>query len=375
MDTKKAADILKTSVLILALIAFIVVAACQFYEAKSNENDSERVLLGYDGGKSELIGSSLMGRPAPMGDIVGIVASGSFMIVDKNASSVSTDTYMLSDPVLDSDGKYCVVGDYGGKTVHLYEDGKLLTEIEAEGTIISLVTNTNGFFAVATEQVGYDAVVTVYRKNGEAVYRYRMSGKSFIDMDISENNRRLLIAAANLDYGTVATTLTVAEFNREDAESVFEATDKLYFAVHFNKNGSFVCLGESGVDIYRADGEKQSEIDFSSRTLTAADISTDDMICLAFSTSSGELVGAVMEIYDKNGKKRGETQFSQRVEYICVNGAYAAASYGNYVDIVRGNGKVKTKLEAQSPVKYAAPFSNGSSAVVFAGGNTEVLKG
>ncbi len=375
MNKIKAADILKTSVLILALIAFIVVAVCQFYEANSNNYDSERVLLGFESEKSGTLGSALAGRPAPMGDIIGIVSGGGFVIVDKNASSVSGDTYMLSDPIIDSSGNYCVAGDYGGTTIHLYENGTLINITRAEGNIISLVTNSNGFFAAATEQVGYDAVITVYRKSGEAVYRYKVSGNSFVDMDISSNNRRLLITEANLENGSTGSTVTIAEFNREDAESVFDVRDRLYFSVHFNKNGSFLCLGASGLDIYRADGEKTGEIEFSSGQLLAADISQDDMVCLAFSSLSAESGGgSVMEIYDKTGKKRGEAQFPQNVEYICVNGAYAAASYGNNVDIVRGNGKVKTTLEASAPVKYAAPFENGTSAVVFSGGNTEILR-
>lgn len=374
MNRIKTGEVLKTSVLILALIAFIVVAVCQFYEANSNNYGSDRVLLGFESGKSDTLGSSLTGKPAPMGDIIGIVSGGGFVIVDKNASAVSEDTFMLSDPILDSSGNYCIVGDYGGKAVHLYEKGKLVTVIEAEGGIISLVTNSNGFFAVATEQVGYDAVITVYRKNGEAVYRYKISGKSFVDMDISANNRRLLITEATAENGNAGSQVTVAEFNREDAERMFEVNDKLYFSVHFNKNGSFLCLSSSGADIYRADGERLGEIDFGSRRLLAADISQDGMICLAFSVSSAEIGGSVMEIYDRNGKMIGETQFSQNVEYICVNGAYAAVSYGNSADIVRRNGKVKTTLEASAPVKYAAPFENGTSAVVFSGGSTEILR-
>lgn len=376
MDTKKASGIFRTAILIIALIFFIIVAVFQFYETKTENSMSERVVLGFDSGGDYSVSSALMGRPAPMGDLMGVVAGGCFMIVDKSGSSVTEDNFMLSDPVLSSAGSFCAVGDYGGRCVRLYESGKLITEITAEGSIISLVTNSGGFFAVATEQTGYDAVITVYRKGGEAIYRYKITGKSFVDMDISANNRRLLISEVNTEYGSEGSTLTIVDFNREDAQSVLSVPGIIYFSVHFNKNGSFVCLSSSGLDIYRPDCEKLNTIDFSSRRLLAADISHDDMICLAFSSSDSLLSAAsVMEIYGRDGKLKGETQFSEPVEYICVNGSFAAVSYGNRTDIVKGNGKVKTSLEASSPVKYAAPFSGGSSAVVFSGGNTEILKG
>ena len=129
------------------------------------------------------------------------------------------------------------------------------------------------------------------------------------------------------------------------------------------------------MDIYRADTKKENSISFDGRTLLCADITEDDMICLAFKGPGEEGSGeAVLEIYDKSGKKRGEAAFDEAISHICVNGFYVAVSHGDTVDIVNSKGKIKKTFETPSPVKYAAPFSNGNAAVIFSGGNTTIMK-
>ncbi len=361
----------KTAVTLLALATFITVAIWQFYMAEDSKKTDDRLVLGVENSIEEFSGAGLVGSPAPMGDLIALVSGGSFMVVNKNAENVLGESFMLSDPVICGNGDFCAAGDYGGKKARLYEKGKLLTEVETEGEIIAVTVNRSGSFAIAVKQVGYDAVITVYKKNGTPVYRYNIGNNSFIDMDLSPNNRLLLIAEANLQDGDTGSRVTVAEFNRSDSEIKFDVKSNLYLDVHFNKSGSFVCMGSTGVDIYRVDGTKTASIDYGGRNLSAADISEDDMICLGFSSEAG----SVTEVYNRNGKLRGTAEFSEQTEHICTNGSYAAVSHGNTVDIIGADGKTRKELVTSSPVKYAAPFAGGKSALVFAGGNTEILKG
>ncbi|MCD8049211.1 MAG: DUF5711 family protein [Clostridia bacterium] len=371
-EKKRAGSRIRLLLLVLLLAIFAFVGVCQIYEAMSERDTASRVVLGMDSVQGEFSGGSLVGNPAPMGEYIAIVSGGTFMTVNSDGENVTDDVFSLSDPIIKESGDFAAVGDYGGTKVHLYENGKLVTEIEAEGEIITLATNSSGCFAAATEQRGYDAVITVYRKNGEAIYRYTISDKSFVDMAVSENNRYLLITAANAEAGDAGSTLTLAQINKSDSVKVYNIRSNVYFAVHFNKNGTFVCLGSTGIDIYRTDGVKTASITYEGRKLTAADVSKDNMITLAFAASDSS---GVVEIYGKAGKLRGTAEFDESVENVCVNGNYIAVAHGETVDIIKANGKIKTTLDASSTVKYAAPFKNGNAALVFAGGSTEILKG
>lgn len=370
-NEKKSARIVKTVVSLIALAAFAAIAICQFYEEKILQYDNESVIIDSVSGPDSSLGASLAASPAPMGDMIGVVSAGRFTVVSPSGATVTEEGMLLSDPIVRSKGSCCVVGDYGGKTVTLYEKDKSVANIDVEGEIISLATNSNGFFAVAAKQMGYDAVITVYRKSGEAIYRYNMSGEVFADMDISENNKKLVIASADLSSGVMG-RVTVVNFSNTEPECVINVPDTLYFALHFNKNGSFICQSAERVDIYKTDGVKSGEIDYSNETLTASDITEDDMIALAFAPSAGS--GARVRIYTKTGKLRGEAQLSESASYICVNSSYIAVSHADKTDIVTKSGKVKKTLKASGRVKYAAAFSDGKSAVVFAGGRTEILK-
>ncbi len=371
----KIKELAITSLLGLALLFFVMIAIFQIYEQASINNDSERIVLGVSGTSNSPFGSTVKGKPVPVGESVAIVSGGNFTVVDPGANILTEGNFMLSDPIMHSKGKYCVVGDYKGKVVRMYKEGEVLSEIDCDGRVISVVTNANGFFAVATEEPGYNAVITVYHKNGEAIYRYRISKNTFIDMDISANNRKLIVIEANVMLTTPGSNVVLAEFNREDVQSEFFVESNLYVGVHFNKNGSFVCLGSNGADFYRSDGAKVGTVSFTDRTLNHADISTDDVVCFAFDGAEGAPVGSsVLEIYDKNATMRGSIAFEDKIEHISVNGAHVGVAHGEILDVVKTNGKIKKSFEASSPIKSAIPFRGGNSALIFAGGNTTIMR-
>lgn len=375
MAKNKTKDIIITAALAVLLLFFAVIACFQIYESVRINDEDERIVLGVGSTSDGDFHATLKGKPLPVGDYIAIVSGGNFTVVDKNAAIKTEGNFMLSDPIMHSKGKYLVAADYKGKTARLYEEGKLKTEIKCEGRIISVVVNTNGFFAVATEETGYNAVINVYHKGGEAIYRYRISENRFIDMDISANNRKLIVAEANTSAAAPGSTVVLAEFNRDRAENSFFAESNIYVGVHFNKNGSFVCIGNSGIDFYRSDCAKVNEIKFGSRTLKHGDIMTDDMVALAFDGADDAPVGSsVLEIYDKKGNIRGSIAFDSEIEDISVNGGFVGVAHGETFDIVKSNGKIKKTFESTSPIKYAIPFKGGNCALIFAGGNTTIVR-
>ena len=371
----KLKEIVITSLLAIALLFFVVIGVFQIYEEVSINGDDERIVLGVSNATNSPFGSSLKGAPVAVGDYVAIVAGGNYTVVDHGANIITEGNYMLSDPIMHAKGKYCVAGDFKGKVVRLYKEGEVVCEIDCDGRVISVVTNANGFFAVATEETGYNAVINVYNKSGEAIYRYRISKNTFIDMDISANNRKIIVIEANVDLATPGSNVVLADFNRVDAQREFFVESNLYVGVHFNKNGSFVCLGTQGADFYRSDCGKMGTVSFDGRSIHHADISTDDAICFAFDGAEGAPVGSsVLEIYDKNATLRGSVAFEDKIEHISVNGTHIGVAHGEVLDVVKPNGKIKKSFETQSPVKFAIPFKNGNSVLVFAGGNTTIMR-
>lgn len=372
VNRKKAIDIAKTVVLVLGLIFFVVIAVCQIYELNNKKPLDDRIVLGVNGSGNENFGRALNGRAVPIGNLTGLVSGGNFMVIDSKGDIKTEGSFMLSDPILHSRGNYCIVADYGGNTARLYEKGEMVTEIETEEKIISVTTNQNGFFAIATEETGYNAVINVYRKNGTAIYRYRITENIFVDMDISSNNRKLIITEASISKAEAGSVVVCVELNMADEQSSIDIPADLYMNIHYNKNSSFVALSSEKVDLYRSDLKQSGTVDFDGRSLIAADITVDDMICLAFE-AQGEGAASVLEIYDKNGKMRGSCNFQDEITSLSVIGGYVAVSHGDAVDIVKSSGKVKKTFVTTSPVKYATPFSSGEAAVILSGGNTIIM--
>ncbi len=367
-------NIIRTMVLLGVLVFFVVVAALQIYEIAGINNQANRIVLGVNGTGDEGFQSALKAKPVVMGNLVGIVSGGNFTVVDKNANTQTTENFMLTDPVLHAKGNYSIVADYGGRRARLYEKGEVIREIETKGNIISVVTNAGGFFAIAQEAEGYNAAITVYRKNGEAIYRYSIAKNTFVDMDISSNNREMIIVEANLSSGTLGSNVVLVDFGSELAKKDYYVKSVLYVGVHFNKNGTFLALSGKKADLYSHECVKMGEISFNDRELIASDITTDDMTTFVFPNSEATKDGYVVEIYDRNGEMRASSEFSTKPSHICVNGKYVSVAHGDGVDILKNNGKIKKSWATPTAVKFAAPFANGKTAVVFSGGNTSIMK-
>lgn len=375
MNKKKVFNIIKNVLMLGAVVFFVIIAICQFYASDDMNKSDDRIVLGINGTGSESFSSALKGRPVPMGELVGIVSGGNFMVIDKKGDVKTTENFMLSNPILHSKGDFCIVADYHSDKARLYEKGKLIAEVETEDKILSVVANKSGYFAVATETVGYDCAIVVYKKDATPVYRYRVAKNTFIDMDISNNHRKLIIAEADMSGERAKSKITIAELNVEESVTTVEKEDDIYINVHFNKDSSFVALGTASVDLYRADGKLETSVGFEKKNLICADITEDDMIAIALKgpDSMGNGV-CVLKIYDRHGKLRGEKAFSEEITHLCVNKSYIAVSHGDVVEVLKSNCSVKKIFETTSPVKYAAPFSKGDAAVIFSGGNTTIMK-
>ncbi len=374
-NNERLKNIVTTIILAVVLVFFVVIAVFQIYEEIVETQQSERIVLGVENMTASAFGDRLKGQIVPVGDYAGIVSGGNFTVVDKNANVKTEGNFILTDPIIHAKGKYSVAADYKGKVVRLYHEGEDVCEVKCDGKIISVVTNANGFFAVATEETGYNAVISVYQKNGEAIYRYRISGTTFIDMDISANNRKLIVCEANVKNSLLGSNVVLAEFNRAEAESEFFVESNIYVNVHFNKNGSFVCMGNEGVDFYRSDAKLAASVSFEGRNLIAADITTDDMAILVFEGADEDASGVcVMEIYDRNGQMRSSVAFEEKIQHISVNGGYIGVAHSNILDVVKPNGKIKKSIEAAAPIKNAMVFKDGNSALIFAGGNSSIVR-
>jgi hypothetical protein len=98
---------------------------------------------------------------AAAGNGLATASSTGLQLLDADGYTVVRHICSLDTPALAVSDKLAVAFDIGGKTLRVADFSGNVTEMDTDGTIISVTMNADGFMAVTTSESGYKGLVTV----------------------------------------------------------------------------------------------------------------------------------------------------------------------------------------------------------------------
>ncbi len=259
----------------------------------------------------------------------------------RNGNEMWNIVFSMTTPMADVEDDYIMLADMNGKTVNLYDKDVLLTQIKTDNEIISAKVNKNGYIAVATDELGYKGLVTVYDRNGNEIFKWH-SGAGYIgDVDISDKN---IIAVSQLmtDKERIYSRVVMLNVKSEEEKVLSETIGGVAMNVTYRDNGEFVVVSDSEACGFKKSGALKFRADFRSRKLCGYDI--EDEHNMVFALVSG-LNTTILESYSAKGELRGSYEAYSSVETFDVSGEYIlVASTGK---VIRCNPKGELKFETE----------------------------
>ena len=180
---------------------------------------------------------------------IGILSNNVLTVYNQYGKQEYSLTISVTTPVFYSSGKYLAVAEKDGNKIYLVADKNIVWQADTEGKIEKIVVNKNGYVAVAVSQVSYKNVVIAYNQSGKELCKTYLSTTYAADMDISNDNKNLVIAETNLSEIQLKSTIRVValEMVQENSENavIYKediAVDSLVTSIKYDSQNRIICM-------------------------------------------------------------------------------------------------------------------------------------
>ena len=207
------------------------------------------------------------GSFAAVGDGFAALSGSYLSVFDETGDKTVSKLLSFSKPELSSAGKYGAAWSLGGRDIVLFTENRIEKTLQTENNIISVTINSRGYFCVSSEEPGYTGSVTVYNRNGKALYKWS-SGSNYVLSARLRDSSELMI----LTVGKSGSELIRCRISSEQVETRY-TYDGVIIDADFTSNGVTAVTAEELIFLDRSFSEK-SRYSFEGKSLDAYSVDT-----------------------------------------------------------------------------------------------------
>ncbi len=367
-----AAARITAALLILAALIFIIA-----YQNRDRSIGGEivNILSGGAGENGRVVEGYAGGIALPFGKKALLVTTNTLMLMDENGSGKAVDISVPS-PAAAVGGDYIIVYDRGGRSFTMYSETKEIYSGKTEMPIIAAKVNVNGYAVIAGEAMGGDTEITVYNPDGKAIYVWQLSSGEFVDVDLCDDNSRMVISSVGNSADELRGELSIVRLDSAERMASGFETDEIYFNVKINRDYTVTALGSERLDLYNSDATRRWSLDYGDRTLLGADISRPDKMIICCGSAASGLMGnsTEIELVNRMGEVTASAVFDGLCEHLSRSGSFFAASAGKRIYVFDEKCRKQKEIVADFGVKGLALFKKGDAAFVLSGSAGSIVK-
>lgn len=289
----------------------------------------------------------------------GIVCANMNHMYYMDASGVlvwETDTAVV-DPILKTEGNYILLAEHGRNKICLYNDSRLVYDVDDPDAIRAAQLSSNGDVVVVTDKSSYKGGVSVYNKTGAQIFSWASGSDAVMSADISADTRKVAVALLNTEQ-TVKSVLQLFDMNETQSYAQAEMEDTAVYDVRFTGN-IVTAFGDNRVMGIKDSGKIIYDNVFADVQLThsSADIRGDALLSL----DDGNVPR--LNVYNKRGTQKKSVTLTGVTDFIDINGSDIIYNTGR--DIYFGDIKSMNKYTAAMDIKKLLILSNKSFVIVY----------
>lgn len=239
-------------------------------------------------------------------------------------------------------------------------------EIHQSSNVITATINKNGYYAIATEEKGYKALITVYNNKDEEIYKWHSADSYILDMSLSPDNKTLAAYTMNFGEKDQKNLITVFKFSEEKPVSSTEIDANFIAEVKYISSSkilavtsdNIVLLSPKGDIIWKTSYEGEKLIDYSIN---------NKYIAVANLSSSALLGKTVVHIYNYNGELTGEYDNSEDIIGIDSADDKILVTNKKSIHIINRKGKEINNIKFAKDIKEGLLFGDTNHAAIVTG--------
>lgn len=267
-----------------------------------------------------------------------------------------TDTAVV-DPILKTEGNYILLTEHGRNKICLYNDSRLIYDVDDPDAIRAAQLSSNGDVVVVTDKSSYKGGVSVYNKTGAQIFSWASGSDAVMCADICADSRRVAVALLNTEQ-TVKSVLQLFDVNETQSYAQAEMEDTAVYDVRFS--GDIVTVfGDNRVMGVKDSGKIIYDNTFADVQLTHS--SADTRGATLLSLDDGNV--PKLNVYNKRGSQKKSVTLTGVADFIDINGSDIIYNTGR--DVYFGDTKSMNKYTAAMDIKKLLILSDRSFVIVY----------
>lgn len=308
-------------------------------------------------------------------DKVAFVTSNTYGFVDAGGQG-TYKSIAVSSPILHGEGEFVIYYGEDSKEATVCRKDKEYYKITCDNKILKSKVNRNGYAVAATGKEGYNSEIMVYNKQGEAIFKWDISTGELIDFDLNCDNNKLVLSLAVAGDNILIGELEFIDITQAALENDVQFESEVYYNVDFNRDGTFIAIGNSKISYFNRDGSLKWEKGYEGKSLIKADVSDIGMPVLAYSAAGSGVKGNATEIelLNRLGKSTANTVIDSVADAICVNNGQVVVAFGKKAIVMDSSLNVVNEMSADTGIKKMAFFADGKHLFVIGNSGGMITK-
>ncbi|MCC8160680.1 MAG: DUF5711 family protein [Oscillospiraceae bacterium] len=296
---------------------------------------------------------------APYKDGIICVQMNHMSYFDESGALVwETDTAIV-DPILKAEGGYIMLAENGGNKICLYNDRKLVYDVDDPDIIMSANVSENGDVVAVASKASYKGGISVYNRTGAQIFSWASGSDSVISADISASSRRVAVSLLNTDTAA-KTTIQLFDINETESYEKIDVDNTVIFNIEFTDNIAN-CFGDNRILGISTSGKIVYDNTFSAVQLTHSAIDENGNKLLAFDDANIPMIS----IYNKKGVLKESAELMGVTNFVDINGKKILYNIDRDVYFGKINSDDATKYSAAMDIKNLIIISENSFVIVY----------
>lgn len=350
-------------VAIAVLVIALIVTICILYSKNKNvRNFLDKYLFRKEAHENnlpfiEIDPSKIVGLYAYDKYIV-ILEDGKVKIYNKLGKEETEIDVEITSPIFESNGNNLIIAEKNGQKIYLINGKNISWQKDIEGKIAAMNVNRNGYISLIIHGTSYKTVIKTYDPSGNELFTKYLATANVVDTDISNDNKYLAIAEANVSGIVVQSIIEIisidaAKSNNGDSikyTHVANSGDLITNIEYQNKN-QLVCMYDEHIDILH-DDKNEELLNFKNENVLFGDIDFDSKVMKIIKKSTG-IFGSESElqIVDTGSKFESKYEIESVPKDIKVKDNLIVVNLGTSALFIKDTGWLLKKYESSHEIQ------------------------
>ena len=345
--------------LIIILIGLIIAGIMLYRENRNVQNFIDENILRKSVSEDELLyieyTNDASTNICAFGKYIGILSNNILTAYNSYAKQEFSLNIAITTPIFSSEGKYLAIGEKNGNKIYLVADKNIVWQGDIEGKIEKIVVNKNGYMAVAVSQTSYKTIVITYNTNGKEMCKTYLSSTYAADIDISNDNKNLVIAETNLSGIQIKSGIRIISLEKieQDVENAIiykedVGENNIITSIHYDKSNNLICMLDNKI-VKIENGQKKDIVEYNENTLFA-DIDLENQIVQIVGEEQEDMQTKIKVQNTSNNKQR-EYIINSIPKEIDTKSKIIVVNTGSEAYFITETGFLNRKYESKQEIK------------------------